>query len=77
MATQPLISSANKQASGAKKSRLQNATELQQITSNEASGAGLLPGIEKIHCKMQQISIGTYPCKPLWSPSGGRKETCS
>jgi hypothetical protein len=41
MATQLLILSVKKQASGALIILFQNETELKQITSNEASGAGL------------------------------------
>ncbi len=71
MATQPLTFIANKQATGVKKSSVQNATDLQQITAHEASGAGFLPGIENMHCKSNRLAtdLGTYSCKPLWSSS--------
>jgi len=42
-----------RQAIGAKKILFQNATYLQQIAANEASGAGTRPGIEKICFNMK------------------------
>jgi hypothetical protein len=64
--TQPLIFSINKQASSAKKIWLQDATDLQQITANEASGAGSLPGIEKVHCKSNRLATyGSWEIKAM------------
>ena len=56
MVTQPLTFSANQQASSAKKIWLQDATDLQQITANEASGARSLPGIERVRCKSNRLA---------------------
>ena len=86
-----LAYSAYKQPTRIKKTRLQDATDLQQIAANEASGAGSLPVIEKAWCKMQQIcnitSIGNkghhHRCFTRWSaesqsPSpGSRDALCS
>ena len=54
--TQLLTFSANKQPTRIKKITLQDATDLQHITANEASGAGSLPGIEKVHCKSNRLA---------------------
>jgi hypothetical protein len=81
MVTQLLTFSANKQADGEKNNRLQNATDLQHITANEASGAGLPPGIEIIHCKMQQScnrsSIGNKGHHHRCSTSGSVEDDSS
>jgi hypothetical protein len=65
MATQLLTFSANKQATGIKKSRVQNATDLQQITAHEASGAGSLPVIEKAHCKCNRLATDFHRNLPV------------
>ncbi len=56
IATQLLTFSADKQPTRVKNSGLQDATELQHITANEASGAGFLPVIEKARCKSNRFA---------------------
>jgi hypothetical protein len=53
--TQLLTFSADKQPTRVKNSGLQDATDLQQITANEASGVGSLPGLERGTLQKQQI----------------------
>jgi hypothetical protein len=66
MVTQLLTFSANKQADGEKNNRLQDATDLQQITANEASGGGSLPVIEKAHCKSNRLATyGSWEIKAM------------
>ncbi len=75
MATQPLTFSANQQASGAKKVECR----MQQICNRSPLTKPLerdyYQALKKSIAKatyLQQTSIGTYPCRPLWSPSGFR-----
>ncbi len=73
MATQPLISGANKQAGGAKKveCRMQQICDKSPLTKplERDYYRALKKSIAKA-TDLQQISIGTYPCMPLWLPSG-------
>src|SRR6266571_78787 len=45
-----------KQARGPVINLFQNETYLKQIAANAASEAGSRPGIDKVHCKMQQTA---------------------
>jgi len=60
--TEPLALSDSEWREGVKQARgpvinlFQNETYLKQIAANTASEAGSRPGIDKVHCKMQQTA---------------------